>query len=241
MADGIGVTGSDIVIDGLEIYTGDDAVVISPPARNVLVRNVEAHGTHGLSVTCTSGTGGNFTFENAIISDSLMGCRFKGKVGATCTITDVHWRNITMHNVSYPVHLIEDYWDPEKGKPPQGSELAAYATGFTYDDISGQVAGTIGDGSCVKAPCWYFTKGVLAASPPEQPWRDGNIVSPSSSVSNPEVLEKGQSPSKGLYLLCRDAAHCKNFRFSNVKLRTAVCHIPPVRASDGEDETNHFT
>jgi hypothetical protein len=157
--DGIAISGSDVLVDGLRIWTGDDAVVVSPPARNVTVRNVEAHGTHGLSVTCTGGEGGNYTFEKATISDSLMGCRFKGKIGSTCTLTDVHWRDITVTNVSYPVHFTEHYWDPEKGVPPPANGTAAFARRFTFENISGQVARELGDGSCTGTPCWYSTPG----------------------------------------------------------------------------------
>ncbi len=65
-----------MLIDGFTLYNGDDGVVVSPPAFNVTVRNVEAHGTHGMSVSCTSGSGGNYTFDNVDVYDSLIACRF---------------------------------------------------------------------------------------------------------------------------------------------------------------------
>lgn len=64
-----------------------------------------------------------------------------------------------MHNVSYPIHFIEDYSDPEAGGAPSDNGLYAYTKRFTWEDISGDVAGTIGDGSCVTDPCWYYTEG----------------------------------------------------------------------------------
>jgi galacturan 1,4-alpha-galacturonidase len=70
---------------------------------------VIASGTHGLAVSCSSGVGGNYLFENAVVSDSLMAARFKGVLGTTCNVTNVTWRNIEVRNVSYPVHFIETY------------------------------------------------------------------------------------------------------------------------------------
>ncbi|KAA8564206.1 hypothetical protein EYC84_011152 [Monilinia fructicola] len=105
--DGIDLSGSNVLIDGLEIHNGDDVINISPPATNVTVRNVVASGTHGLSISCSSGTGSNYTFENAYIYDSLMATRFKGRLGKTCNISDVTWRNIEVKNameVARPTH-----------------------------------------------------------------------------------------------------------------------------------------
>ncbi len=187
-----------------------------------MVRNVEAHGTHGLSVTCTRGVGSNYTFESSVIYDSLIGCRFKGKSGTTCNITDVHWRNIRVHNVSYPIHFIEDYWDPESTAPPPSTGLAAYTGRFTYENISGVIAATIGDGSCVSDPCWYYTSGRCPLFLQEyRRWTS--------------LTQAGQSPSNGVYLLCKDAVHCRSFRFSNIDLRTAVSSFGRV---DGDPDAN---
>ena len=201
------MSGSNVLISGFTLYNGDDAIVVSPPSFNVTVRNVEAHGTHGLSVSCTSGSGGNYTFEDSVVYDSLIGCRFKGKGGKSCNLTDVHWRNITMHNVSYPIHFIEDYVDPEAGGIPSDDELYAYTKNFTWENIYGDIAATIGDGSCVSDPCWYHTEG----------WFAGFLIISIETNERP-----GESPEKGTYLLCEDADHCRDVVFSNIQLRTAV-------------------
>ncbi len=36
------------------------------------------------------------------------------------------------------------------------------------------------------------------------------------------TLRADQSPTKGVYLICHDAAHCKDFHFSDINLVTAV-------------------
>lgn len=89
-----------------------------------------------------------------------MAARFKGRLGQSCNISDVTWRNITVKDVSYPIHFVENYWDQGKGKPTgSDEETAAFAKRFTYDGIRGSVARMVGDGSCVSGPCWYATAG----------------------------------------------------------------------------------
>lgn len=125
------------------------------------MRNIIASGTHGVSVSCTSGTGGNYTFENALVYDSLMAARFKGKLGSTCHLSDITWRNFTVSNVSFPIHFITDYYDQGAGKPKNVSNDAAYTSNFKWEGIKGSVASVVGDGSCVSDPCWYATLGEL--------------------------------------------------------------------------------
>ncbi|KAF7867571.1 uncharacterized protein EAF02_009762 [Botrytis sinoallii] len=130
--------------DGFPFNT--DGIDLS--ASNVLIDGFEIH----------NGTGGNYTFENAYIYDSLMAARFKGAIGKTCNVSNVTWRNIEVKNVSYPIHFIEDYYDQEKGIPSgTDTSLAAYAKGFTWEGINGTVAAVVGDASCVSDPCWYAT------------------------------------------------------------------------------------
>ncbi|CAD6453276.1 c53a9208-42f8-4475-88ac-1a29c83549a5 [Sclerotinia trifoliorum] len=158
--DGIDLSASNVLIDGLEVHNGDDVINVSPPAANVTVRNVIASGTHGLSVSCSGNSGGNYTFENAYIYDSLMAARFKGAIGKTCNISDVTWKNIEVKNVSFPIHFIADYYDQEKGIPAgTNTSISALASRFSWQGINGSVAAVVGDGTCVTDPCWYATTG----------------------------------------------------------------------------------
>lgn len=158
--DGIDLSASDVVIDGWTSWNGDDVLNVSPPARNVTMRNVVAHGTHGVSVSCSSGTGGDYLFENAVIRDSLMGARFKSQLGTTCNVSNVTWRNFSIFNTSYPVHLTEKYVDQEVGVASGlNASLAAYAKNFTWDNIVAMSSEELGDGSCITNPCWSYTEG----------------------------------------------------------------------------------
>lgn len=129
------------------------------------MRNVVAYGTHGLAVSCSSGTGGDYLFENAVIYDSLIGARFKGSLGTTCNIHNVTWRNFTITNTSYPIHFIENYVDQEKGVAAgANASLAAYASDFTWDNIVAMASEDLGDGSCLTDPCWSYTAGQAQGS-----------------------------------------------------------------------------
>ncbi|KAF4835237.1 putative exopolygalacturonase C [Colletotrichum tropicale] len=187
--DGIDVSASDVVIDGWTSWNGDDIINVSPPAVNVTMRNIKAYGTHGISVSCASGSGSQYLFENAEIHDSLLGARFKGSVGTTCNISDVTWRNMTIINTSYPIHFIEDYVDQEKGAAGKDASLAAYAKNFRWESITAHTSSSLKDGSCVGSPCWSST------------------------------LE--ETTKKSMYIICKDAAHCQDFHFSDITLVAA--------------------
>ncbi|TEA12099.1 putative exopolygalacturonase C [Colletotrichum sidae] len=187
--DGIDVSASDVIIDGWTSHNGDDIINVSPPAVNVTMRNIVAYGTHGISVSCASGTGSGYLFENAQIYDSLLGARFKGSVGTTCQISDVTWRNMTIINTSYPIHFIEDYVDQEKGAAGKDASLAAFAKNFKWESITAHTGKSLKDGSCVTTPCWSQTQG--------------------------------ESTKKSMYIICKDADHCQDFKFSDITLVAA--------------------
>lgn len=158
--DGIDLSASDVVIEGWKSWNGDDVLNVSPPATNVTMRNIVAYGTHGVSASCASGSGGDYLFENAIIHDSLIGARFKGALGTTCNMSNITWRNFTIFNTSYPVHFIENYVDQETGIPAgANTSLAAYATDFSWENIVARTSEELIDGSCISDPCWFYTEG----------------------------------------------------------------------------------
>lgn len=158
--DGMDVSAKGVVVDGWTSWNGDDVLNVAPPATNVSMRNIIAYGTHGVAVSCSSGTGGDYLFENATIYDSLFGARFKGALGTTCNLSNVTWRNFSVFNTSYPIHFIEDYVDQEKGIPAGiNTSLAAYAANFTWESIVATTSETLGDGSCFTDPCWTHTDG----------------------------------------------------------------------------------
>ncbi|RDW90980.1 glycoside hydrolase family 28 protein [Coleophoma crateriformis] len=160
--DGIDLSGNNVLIDGFECHNGDDMVNVSPDATNVTVRNVLATGTHGIAVSCSSGTAGNYLFEDVVVKDSLFGARFKGSLGTTCNLSNVTWRNFEIHNTSYPIHFIENYVDQEKGAAGMNASVAAYANAFSWENITGSASTTLKDGSCITDPCWSYTEGIYS-------------------------------------------------------------------------------
>ncbi|KAH8662133.1 exo-polygalacturonase [Xylariales sp. PMI_506] len=158
--DGIDMSASNSLIDGFTIYNGDDMINVAPPTTNVTVRNVFASGGHGVSVSCSSGTGGGYLFEDVVVEDSLMGARFKGVIGTTCQLSDVTWRNFVIRNTSFPVHFIENYYDQETGIPAgTNTSVAAFTSNFSWVNITGQTGESTSDGSCITDPCWSATLG----------------------------------------------------------------------------------
>jgi galacturan 1,4-alpha-galacturonidase len=99
-------------------------------------------------------------------------------------------------------------WTVDQEKPPTGPilPLAAFAKKFSYENIKGSIAAVIGDASCLSDPCWYASLGSSSAV----------LLLGFTNLSTDE------SPKKGVYLLCADAAHCQDFHFDNIDLRTAV-------------------
>ncbi|KAJ9149323.1 Glycoside hydrolase family 28 protein [Pleurostoma richardsiae] len=140
---GIDLSASDFVIDRWTSRNGGDVINVAPPAADLTRRNAIAYGTHGVAVSCSSGTGSGSPFENMMIYNSLIGARFKGS-------------------------------------------LAAYARNFRWENIVATASEELRDGSCISGPCWSHTAG--------------------------------ESPSKALYILCKDANHCQDFHFENLAL-----------------------
>lgn len=158
--DGIDCEANDVVIDGWVSWNGDDVINVGTPAKNITMRNVVAWGTHGISISCGSGSASDILFENMQIFDSLTGTRFKGELGTTCNVSNVTWRNFVVYNTSYPVYFTTTYVDQEVGPAPGANlSLAAYCKDFTWENIVGQTSAELGDGSCVSDPCWYATLG----------------------------------------------------------------------------------
>lgn len=230
--DGIDLSASDVVIDGWTSWNGDDVLNVAPPATNVTMRNVVAYGTHGVSASCASGTGGDWLFENVLIYDSLIGARFKGKLGTTCRLSNVTWRNFAVFNTSYPVHFIENYVDQEVGVPAgTNTSLAAYATNFTWENIVAMTSEELRDGSCVSDPCWSSTDGTLGILvgvigmffPTQFGWRwkqEANIAAGLTPTYMYFFI--GETNHKAMYIMCHDSDHCQDFHFDDIVLFGAV-------------------
>ncbi|KAI9735248.1 MAG: hypothetical protein M1834_001838 [Cirrosporium novae-zelandiae] len=186
--DAIDLSASDVLITYLTVFNGDDVINVSGPASNVTVSNINSIGSHGVAVSGTSGNVSNILFENATMENSLMGARFKGKLGVTGWTSNVTWKNFVITNTSYPIHFTEEYVDQEKGAAGTDTSIAAYAKNFKYINIKGSTNLDLADGSCITDPCWSAATG--------------------------------EDSSKAIYLLCKDAAHCKNFHFEDIDFTT---------------------
>ncbi|KIK71450.1 glycoside hydrolase family 28 protein [Collybiopsis luxurians FD-317 M1] len=158
--------GSDMLIENNHVENGDDCIHIDNGASNIHVRNVYCANSHGLSVG-SLGEGGsvanvqNVLFEDCVMNNSLYGARFKSWTGGNGFARNITWRNISFHNVPFPIYVTQNYWDQEDGPRPNSSSVNnTHVEDFLFENFSGTIEDVpFVEGSCVTDPCWYFVPG----------------------------------------------------------------------------------
>ncbi|XP_054817514.1 polygalacturonase-like [Prosopis cineraria] len=141
--DGIHIGRSvDVKILHTKIGTGDDCISLGDGSVNVTVEDVTCGPGHGISV----GSVGKFTYEtpidkftvkNCTISNTMNGVRIKTWPAApgTITITNMHFEDIIMNNVSNPVIIDQEYcpWNQCNKKIPSKIKIS----NVTFKNIRG--------------------------------------------------------------------------------------------------------
>ncbi|XP_028803144.1 polygalacturonase-like [Neltuma alba] len=141
--DGIHVGRStDVRILHSSIGTGDDCISLGDGSVNVTVEDVTCGPGHGISV----GSVGKFveetpidkfTVKNCTISNTMNGVRIKTWPAApgSITITNMHFEDITMNNVSNPVIIDQEYcpWNQCNKKIPSKVKISD----VTFKNIRG--------------------------------------------------------------------------------------------------------
>ncbi|CAG8974828.1 hypothetical protein HYALB_00000442 [Hymenoscyphus albidus] len=156
-SDGFNVGNSvNLRLEDCQVWDQDDCVVVSD-SENITVNNFYCSGSHGLSIAGGgTGVGHNITnilFQNSIVTNSTIGVRIKTDQGATGSVVNATWSNITLSNIKkIGLDIQQDYGNSgSDGKPTNGVRVA----GITFKDVVGSVVSQArnyyilcGDGSC---------------------------------------------------------------------------------------------
>ncbi|XP_048517702.1 polygalacturonase [Dendroctonus ponderosae] len=111
----------NVTIENCVIYNQDDCIAIAR-AKNVTVRNLFCHGSHGLTISGTNSTIEDVLFENSIITMAQNGIHVKTHVlDGDGLIKNVVYRNITILDAkNYGISVEQNYLNLPAGQPQDG-------------------------------------------------------------------------------------------------------------------------
>lgn len=139
--DALNLSGArNVLITGCNISTGDDNIVLLcgaaktkgvPEVENVTIRDCKLGFGHGLSIgSYTTGGVRNVTAENISFDGTTSGIRMKSWRDRGGVVEGIHYRNITMNNVRFPIHITSYY-----PKTPVGPALDQPANGAALPPV----------------------------------------------------------------------------------------------------------
>lgn len=153
---------TNIYISGAKIKTQDDCLAINS-GTNITFTNSDCSGSHGLSIGSVGGRSLNtvkkVAITNSRISNADNGVRIKTVAGATGSVSDITYSDITLSNIAkYGIVIEQDYQNGSPtGKPTSGVPI----TGLTVKNVKGTVAssGTNVYILCATGACsdWSFS------------------------------------------------------------------------------------
>jgi polygalacturonase/pectin methylesterase-like acyl-CoA thioesterase len=160
--DGIDPSGSNILITGCTIDTGDDCIAVKagarfdpgqPSCQNILVTGCTFLRGHGMSVGSeTNGALKNMIVENCTFDGTDAGIRLKSSRGRGGLVEDLIYRNLTMKNVknsilitSYypkiPLQIEQDSAQPVSDGTPAWRNIRIENVTSVGGHITGQIVG----------------------------------------------------------------------------------------------------
>ncbi|XP_074031311.1 polygalacturonase [Leptinotarsa decemlineata] len=118
--DGFNLSGvENVIIENSTVMNQDDCVVINA-GSNILVRNMDCSGGHGLSLSVTKEPVYNVTFTDSIVKKSANGLHVKTHIdGKETEIRNITYKNIELKGITnFGINIQQDYKDGEgTGKP----------------------------------------------------------------------------------------------------------------------------
>lgn len=129
-----------VVISGANVKNQDDCLAINS-GTDITFTGGTCSGGHGLSIGSVGGRTDNTVetvlIESSTISDSMNGCRIKTVSGATGSVKDIIYKDITLSGITmYGIVIEQDY---ENGGPTGTPTSGIPITDLTMDGISGTV------------------------------------------------------------------------------------------------------
>jgi len=112
--DGIDPSGSNYLIDGCTIDTGDDNIALKPghteKSQNYAITHCDFQHGHGLSIGSGSDGGvENITVRNCTFEETTAGIRIKTVRGRGGLIQNITYDHLTMNRVKNPVEIVDYY------------------------------------------------------------------------------------------------------------------------------------
>jgi polygalacturonase len=155
-------TSTGVTISNAVIHNQDDCLAINS-GTNIVFTGGSCTGGHGLSIGSVGGRDDNTVstvkISNSKIIDSQNGVRIKTVSGATGSVNDVTYSDITLSGITnYGVVIEQDY---ENGSPTGTPTDGVPITGLTLDGITGTVSDSATDVYilCASGACsdWTWT------------------------------------------------------------------------------------
>ncbi|KAL9062696.1 MAG: hypothetical protein Q9157_008708, partial [Trypethelium eluteriae] len=151
-----------VTISGANIQNQDDCLAINS-GTDITFTGGTCSGGHGLSIGSVGGrddnTVENVVISNSKISDSQNGVRIKTVSGATGSVKNVTYSDITLSGITdYGVVIEQDY---ENGSPTGTPTSGVPITGLTLNGVTGSVSSDAKEVYILCASCSDWTwKGV---------------------------------------------------------------------------------
>jgi len=175
--DGVDVHGEPFYIHDSEISVGDDNVAVH--ASNLLVDKCKFGSGHGASIgSIGSGIYANITFRNISFDGTVQAMRIKTIPGATGSISNVVYQDITLKSVG-EAFVIDMYYDKQPEKP-----TTMAISNIKFSNIQGSVTKDAGSLNCEpSSPCKAISFNNVNLTPVSSKWTCSNISGTQSSVT----------------------------------------------------------
>jgi len=181
--DGVDVHGQPFYIHDSIINVGDDNVAVH--ASNLLVDKCKFGSGHGASIgSIGSGIYANITFRNISFDETVQAIRIKTIPGATGSITNVVYEDITLKNVG-EAFVIDMYYDKQPEK-----QTTMEISNIKFSNIKGSVTKDAGSLMCQpSSPCKAISFNGVNLTPASTLWTCSNISGTQSNVSPPTCVK----------------------------------------------------